>query len=148
MLDRPEIYLWEIQQELKFVFKLDISPATLYKFLKQNNFRRKKMQLHVFALQRDNHLRCTYAVDVSLFIYHIFLFLSIRQDVIGETPSDDMATQFVADAQTGSEGEHISVIAAMGVEGVLCLKMVRGSVTGDIFLGFIEKELLPTLMTV
>ena len=44
-------------------------------------------------------------------------------------------------------GEHISVIAAMGVEGVLCMKMVRGSVTGDIFLSFIEKELLPTLMT-
>ena len=35
-------------------------------------------------------------------------------------------------------GEHVSVVAAMGVEGVLCLKMVRVSVTGDIFLGLIN----------
>ena len=35
-------------------------------------------------------------------------------------------------------GEHVSVIAVMGVEGVLCLKMVRSSVNGDIFLGLIN----------
>ena len=29
VLDRPGIYLWEIQQELKFVYNLDVSPSTL-----------------------------------------------------------------------------------------------------------------------
>ena len=44
-------------------------------------------------------------------------------------------------------GERVSVIAAMTVEGVLDLKIVRGTVTGAIFVDFIDRQLFPHLMT-
>ena len=44
-------------------------------------------------------------------------------------------------------GERISVIAAMTINGVIDLKVVRGTVTGDIYRNFIERQLLPHLMT-
>ena len=148
VLDRPGIYLWEIQQELKFMFNLDVCPATLCRFLKQSNFSRKKMQL--VALQRDKHLRSTYAVDVSLYSPHHLVFI----DETGCDRRDSLRRygytvrgRRIKCQKLLLRGEHISVIAAMGVEGVKCLKMVRGSVTGDIFLGFIQEQLLPTLMT-
>ena len=43
-------------------------------------------------------------------------------------------------------GERISVISAMNENGIAALKIVRGTVDGDKFLEFIERELLPTLM--
>ena len=44
-------------------------------------------------------------------------------------------------------GERISIIAAMTVRGVLDMKIVRGSMTGDVFVEFIERQLLPHLCT-
>ena len=43
-------------------------------------------------------------------------------------------------------GEHISAIAAMSVEGLLEVKIVRGGVTGEIF-EFVNKQLLFHLMS-
>ena len=44
-------------------------------------------------------------------------------------------------------GEHISAIAAMSVEGLLEVKIVRGGVTGEIFDEFVNKQLLFHLMS-
>ena len=43
-------------------------------------------------------------------------------------------------------GERVSVIAAMNVEGIMTLKVVRNTVGGDEFLDFVQSDLLPTLM--
>ena len=43
-------------------------------------------------------------------------------------------------------GERVSVITAMNEEGILAMKIVRGTVNGDDFLDFIQRDLLPTLM--
>ena len=43
-------------------------------------------------------------------------------------------------------GHRVSVIAAMTTECILDLKIVKGNVTGEIFLDFINKTLLPHLM--
>ena len=58
---------------------------------KQNNYSRKKCNyLHYKEISTlDVHMKL-----MSTSIHHI---LSMRQDVIGETPSEDMATQFVVD---------------------------------------------------
>ena len=42
-------------------------------------------------------------------------------------------------------GECVSVIAAMSDDGVETLRVVRGTVVGDIFLEFIERDLLQVL---
>ena len=43
-------------------------------------------------------------------------------------------------------GERISAIAAMTVNGILDLQIVRGSVNGEILIDFIHRVLLPYLM--
>lgn len=43
-------------------------------------------------------------------------------------------------------GEHVSAIAAISTQGLVALKIVRGSVDGDVFYAFVCEELLPKLM--
>ena len=43
-------------------------------------------------------------------------------------------------------GERISVISLMTVNGILDLKVVHSTANGDVFLEFVEKDLLPCLM--
>ena len=45
VLGNPGIYLWEIQQQILWMFDLDISPASISIFLKKSNFNRKKCSL-------------------------------------------------------------------------------------------------------
>jgi len=40
-------------------------------------------------------------------------------------------------------GEHVSVITALSVEGILCCKIIRGNVNGEAFVEFIENQLMP-----
>ena len=42
--------------------------------------------------------------------------------------------------------ERINAVTAMNQEGILALKTVRGSVNGDDFIEFIQRDLLPVLM--
>ena len=103
--------------------------------------------MQLVALQRDQDQRAIYAMDVSLYPRHCLVF-------IDETGSDrrDSLRQYGYSLRGKRlkchkllvRGERVSVIAAMSTQGVLCLKIV--SVTGDIFLNFVEEQLLPTLM--
>ena len=45
-----------------------------------------------------------------------------------------------------ARGEHVSALCSMTIEGILSCKIVRGHVSGDTFLEFVENELMPTLM--
>ena len=44
-------------------------------------------------------------------------------------------------------GEHISVISALSVEGILVCQVQRGSVSGENFYDFILRYLVPQLMS-
>ena len=147
ILQRPSIYLWELQQELYSMFGLEISVASLCNFLKKSNFSRKKMQL--VARQMDQNLRTQFVTDVSLYNVDTLIF-------IDETGCDRRNTirrhgYGVRGKPVGCQkllvrGERISVIVAMTVNGILDLQIVRGSVNGDIFMDFIQRVLLPNLM--
>ena len=43
-------------------------------------------------------------------------------------------------------GQHVSIIAAMTTECILEVKVVKGTVTGEIFLDFVKNLLLPHLI--
>ncbi len=147
VLQKPGIYLWEIQQELRLMYGLDISPSSVCNFLKRSNFSRKKMQL--IALQRDQELRATFVSDVSLYPMHSLVF-------IDETGCDrrnalrkygyGLRGRPVRCQKLLVRGVRVSVIAAMTIEGVLDLKVVQGTVTGEIFTDFVQRQLLPHLM--
>ena len=129
--------------------------------------------MQLVALQRDEHLRATYKIDVSLYS---LIFIdetgcdrrdSLRRHqlysqkcliFIDETGCDKrdplrrhgytMRGKRLQCHKLLVRGKRISVIAAMSVESVLCLKLVHDTVTGNIFLDFIRRELLPNLMTI
>ena len=73
LLDNPSLYLREIQRELSYVFNLDVSPASICRFLKRSNFSKKKTQL--IALQRDQCLRHDFVRDVSLYQSNFMVFV-------------------------------------------------------------------------
>lgn len=52
---KPDMYLWEMKQELKFLFHLDVCESSICKFLRKSNFSRKELQL--IAAQCDTELR-------------------------------------------------------------------------------------------
>ena len=148
VLRRPGIYLTEIQQELFVQLGLKVSAALICNFLKKSNFTRKKMQL--IAAQRDEDVRSTFVIDVTIYVRRLIVF-------IDETGCDRRnAIQRYAYGLRGKpvrcqkllvRGEHISAIAAMSVEGLLEVKIVRGGVTGEIFDEFVNKQLLFHLMS-
>ena len=105
--------------------------------------------MQLIALQRDQCLRHDYVRDVSLYQSNFKVF-------VDETGCDrrDMHRKYgyglrgkrVKSQQLLVRGERISVIAAITVNGVLCLEVVHGTVTGDIYVDFTQKKLLPCLM--
>ena len=147
VLQRPSIYLWELQQELYSMFGLEVSVASLCNFLKKSNFSRKKMQL--VALQMDQGLRTQFVTDVLLYNADTLIFIdetgcdrrnTIRKHGYGVRGKPVRCPKLLV------RGERISVIVAMTVNGILDLQIVRGSVNGDIFMDFIQRVLLPNLM--
>lgn len=147
VIERPHIYLREIKAEVLSVTGFDVSPATLCKFLKEMNFSRQKMQ--IVAKQRDDQLRSAFKDDVTIYEPHMLVFIdetgfdrrnSLRRygySVRGKTPQS---------CRLLIRGERISVIGIMTVDGILDLKVVHGSGNGDVFLEFVETNLLPCLM--
>ncbi len=65
VLDKPQLYLREIKAEVLTVTGLDVSLASLCRFLKNMNFSRQKMQM--VAKQREDQLRSAFREDISLY---------------------------------------------------------------------------------
>ena len=147
VLDNPGIYLWEIQQMLLSMFALDVSPSALCIFLKKSNFSRKKMQL--VAAQQDQDLRSTFVSDVSIYRRKFLIFIdetgcdrrnALRKYGYGLRGKPIRCQKLLV------RGKRISVIAAMTTRGILDLKIVHGTVTGDIFEEFVSRQLLRHVM--
>ena len=148
VLTKPDMYFWEIQKELKYMFSLDVSIASICKLLKASNFSRKKLQL--VALQRDSIIRERYMLATSLFNLDMMVFIDEsgcdRRDAIRKY-GYGLRGMPVKSQKLLVRGQRISVIAAMTVDCILDLKIIRGNVTGEIFLDCINTVLLQHLMT-
>ena len=147
VLQRPGIYLRELQTEVFILTGVCVSISSLCTFLQKSNFTRQKMQ--IVAKQQDKELREQFAIDVSLYQPHMLVF-------VDETGSDcrDAMRKYGYGLRGNPprsckllvRGERVSVITAMNEEGILAMKVVWGTVNGDDFLDFIQRDLLPTLM--
>jgi transposase len=147
VLDRPSIYLRELQQELHETTGTEVSLSAICKFLHKNGFTRRR--LTKVALQRSEKERQQYVSDLSVYKPEMFVFLD-------ETGSDrrDAMRRFgyslrgrpAKSQKLLHRGRHISAISAICSEGVLNCKVVEGSVTADEFQDYIDQCLLPKLM--
>lgn len=73
ILERPGIYLRELQTEIKEITGLDISEGSICNFFRAQGFSRQKMQL--VAKQRCDSLRSAYATEVSVYKAEMFIFV-------------------------------------------------------------------------
>lgn len=147
VLAKPDIYLWQIKQELKFFFDLDVCASSICKLLRKSNFSRKKLQL--VAAQQDIEIRTQYTSDVSVYSQHNLIFLdetgcdrrdAIRKYGYGLRGKPSKCQKLLV------RGERISVIAAMTSSCVLDIKIVKGGVKGSDFIDFINFNLLPHML--
>lgn len=147
VIQKPTMYLNEIQSELETNLLLHISVPTICKFLHQWGFTRQKVCRA--ALQRDALLRSKFAMEMTVFSEDMFVFVDesgadqrnlLRQygySVRGMTPK--CCNLFV-------RGERISAIACMSCAGLLDVKTVKGTSDGDEFYSFVQTHLLHHLM--
>ena len=147
ILERPGIYLRELQAEVKLVTGLELAASTICQFFYAQGFTRQKMQL--IAKQRDEILRSTFAAEVSVYNADMFVYL----DETGTDRRD--ALRRYAYSWRGRpakshkllvRGEHVTAIASMSCAGILDCKLVYGGVDGDTFYDFVQSNLLPHLM--
>ena len=147
LMRRPGIYLREIKSEVMVNFQLQITESAVCKFLQKMKFTRQR--LTTYAMQRDDNLRQQFVHDVSLYSSDNLLFI----DETGTDKTD--AVRRIGYSLRGNpvkaqkllvKGEHISVIAAISAKGVETIKIVRGSVDGDVFYDFVCENLLSKVM--
>lgn len=119
VLQRPGIYLHEIQRELKDLLLLNVSTSTICRFLHENGFTRQR--LRTFALQQDAFLREQFMADVSVYSSEMFVF-------VDETGADRRNTlckygyslrgKPASNHSLLIRGERVSAIACMSVNGI------------------------------
>ena len=147
VVQKPGIYLHEIQCELEHFLLIDVSVSTICKCLHKNGFTRQR--LRVVALQRDQQLRHQFALDISLYSRDMLVFVdetgSDRRNLIRKygysiRGKPAKVPRFL------TRGERISAIACMSASGLLDVKTVKGTTDGTDFYSFVQKYLLPHLM--
>lgn len=146
LLRRPGIYLREIVSEVKASFQLEITESAVCKFIQKMNFTRQK--LTNFAIQRDEGLRQEFKNDVALYPTNTLIFV----DETGTDRTD--AIRKIGYSLRGHpikahkllvRGEHITAIAAISMGGMEALRIVKGSVDGDVFYDFVCEDILSKL---
>ena len=145
VIEKPGIYLREIQAELMHMLLLDVNVSTICKFL-HAGFTYQK--LCMVALQRDAFLRQKFVVDVSEYETEMLIFLD-------ETGADrrncirrrgySMRGIPLRKHSLLVRGERVSGIAIMSINGILDVSVNKGTTNGDVFHDFVQKFLLPLL---
>ena len=147
VIERPGIFLHEIQTEVEHVLKLKLGLSTICQFLYEQGFSRQRIQL--VARQRDEMLREIFASEVTIYNSDMLIFLDEtgcdRRDVLRRYAYSWRGKPAKAHRLL-VRGEHISAIAFMSTRGVLDCNVVHGSVNGEQFYKIIQKTLLPHLM--
>jgi transposase len=148
VLERPGIYLREIQTELFEITGANVSCSTICKLLSSVGYTRQKMKFA--ALQRDQLLRSQFVSDVSMYSKDMLVFLDEsgldKRNTLRKYGYSLRGRPPICCTEL-SRGRHLSLIASISTAGVNDCQLVEGGVNGDIFYEYVEKILLPHLMT-
>ena len=87
LMQKPGVYLREMQEELSRVYGVDVHQSTLCQFLQKSGFSRQKMK--IVATRQDKFLRETFAIDVSLYDSSMLVFV----DETGTDTRDSLRVQ-------------------------------------------------------
>ena len=135
VLDKPAIYIRELQAALLHEMGIDVTESAICKVLRKAGFTRQNMV--TFATQQDKELRSIFAAELALYPAHTLVFVdetgtdrrhSLRKKAYSVRGHPLQAYKLLV------RGEHISVITAMSMQGILALQIIRGAVDGDAYL--------------
>ena len=147
VLERPGIYLQELRHELH-ASGAEASTSTICRSLHSCGLSRKKIRN--VALQRSEERRGRYVAEVTLYSPNMFVFIdetgSDRRDAMRKFGYSLRGKRCVA-KRLLVRGERVSAIAAITLDGILDYKFIHGTTNGDDFREFIERQLLPHLMS-
>ena len=147
LLDRPGIFLQEIQTELDEQLGIEVTPSCICKFLRKNGFSRQR--IYSYAIQRDEELRLQFMDDVSIYESPgMFIFLdemgTDRRDIYRKK-GYSVRGKPLRERRLLVRGKHLSCIAFLSINGLLDWEIVNGTVDGDRFYEFVQRNLLPKL---
>lgn len=147
ILKRPNIYLHELQSDIRQITGTDVDVSTICRFLKRNNFSRKK--LSYVASQRSAELRGQFLSDISVYDPDMFLFI----DESGCDRRDAMRrfgySLVGKPARSHSllvRGKRFSAIGILSSVGLLDVHLTSDTVNSETFLEFIDRSLLRYVM--
>lgn len=146
ILERPGIYLHEIQAELYSMFEVQVSVPTICKTLRHMGCTRQVIR-HI-AAQRSEVLMAKFMSDVAMYDPQMLVWIDetgcdrrnatrkYAYGIRGITPCDHRII---------IRGQRYSVITVMSIKGVLDAYIVESTVNGDVFEEFTRTCLLPIL---
>jgi transposase len=152
VLEKPELYLDEIQSKLINLGFPKIHPSTIYKYLKRIGL--SLNSLTAVASERSELERSQYYKEILGLDPHMFIFMdetakdrkaSRRRRGWTKTGSDSkIAKRFIRTA------DRFTLLAAMNINGFIphaCMKVDRDedTVDGDLFEYYLESTLLPVM---
>ena len=147
VVQRPGIYLHEIQEELEASLMVTVSLSTICRFLQTSGFTRQR--LCTIALQQDRFLREQFILDISVYSPEMLIF-------VDETGADRRnSLRKYAYSLRGKpaknhslmvRGERVSAIACMSMAGILDVKTLKGTCDGDQFYDFLQRHLIQYTM--
>ena len=148
VIEKPGIYLREIQQELESWTGTIVDVSTVCRFLHTSGFSRQKLM--ITAKQRSDVLRAEYMIDMQVYKGHPEFFVFI--DETGADRRDSMRRFGYslrgkpARAQKLLwRGQHVSAIAAISMSGLLDCCTTLSTVTGPKFEEFVRQSLAPVI---
>ncbi|KLO04016.1 hypothetical protein SCHPADRAFT_917931 [Schizopora paradoxa] len=127
MLENPELYLDEIQQWLILAHDIGMSKSALDDNLREIGISYKR--LSKAAAERDEDARSEFReFATNNLVAEQLVFVD---ETISHVPF--------------GRGVRYSVVAALSVDGYLCVRVVEGSVDGSEFFDFIVEDVLPRM---
>lgn len=148
VIEKPEMYLREIQQSLIEETGTSVDTSTIWRFLHQSGFTRQK--LVITAKQQSDALRVEYLSDMQVYKGHPEMLV-----FVDETGADrrDCMRKFgygmrgipVRTQKLLWRGQRVSALTAMSTTGILDCYTTTGSVTSEKFEEFISESLVGVL---
>lgn len=147
IVENPSLFLCEIQQLLLHTTGTRISVPTICKYLQHAGFSHKKLMFR--ACQRSESLRQQYLLQVSVYDPNMLVFIdecgSDRKSALRKYGYALRGKRAVTEKLL-LKGKHYTAIGIMCIDGMLDVYTTDGTVNGETFCTFIERNLLPQLL--
>ena len=145
LLEKPGMYLHELQYEISNITGTQVDESTIYRFLKRNNFMHKRFKLFGTTVQ------CHFKRAIAIYLMCLFMILKSLL-FLDEMGSDRKSAQrMFGYSPIGTrayscplllKGKRFSAISMMSINGMLDVYVTPNNVNAEIFEDFIDKSLL------